>query len=133
MAKRWIPDKEVRDLVVKHSPPIRDHDIGKLYDSVEFKLKRTWFMSKPYLTVSKNKVFFYPSLAERKPATQAQEIVHELTHCAQWDDLGVVGFPATYSWEFIRSGFSYKRMRKRGLEKEAYDNESMFRINVRRG
>ena len=133
MAKRWIPDPTVRSMVVEHMPKIRGREVGELYDSVEFKLKRTWFMSQPYLTVSKSKIFFAPSLAERKPVTQAQEIVHELTHCAQWDDLGVIGFPSTYTWEWIRCGFRYKRMRKVGLEKEAYDHEARFRINVRKG
>jgi len=79
------------------------------------------------ITVSKKSILFDPKITLFPAYRQAQEIMHELTHEAQYMDYGRFGFLARYIKEWIKSGFDYTEMKKFGLEKEALDVELKFR------
>ncbi len=53
-------------------------------------------------------------------------VYHELIHVSQMLDDHVIIFLAKYVWQWIRSGFSYERMKSRGYEKEAYNAQDEF-------
>jgi len=54
----------------------------------------------------------------------APKVWHELVHVAQCLDLGTIGFFADYLWEWILSGFDWRKI---DLEEEAFEYEDRFR------
>lgn len=128
MAKRWTPNAEVKALIVESGFVIRDKPVTELFPQVEFYLaEKFWKLG---IAINRNRVMFNPLITTYSDRRQAGKIVHELTHVAQYIDYGWVGFIATYTWEWIRSGFSYERMKAFGMEKEAINTELKFRMLI---
>jgi hypothetical protein len=53
--------------------------------------------------------------------------MHELVHVAQYQDYGRFKFVMKYIGQWIKSGFSYDKMKSFGLEEEACVVEAKFR------
>jgi len=126
--RKWKPEKEVPKLLHKHGFEIRGKKLLTLYYNTKFYISDAVPMLG--ITLSKSKVYFDSIILPCTYRKQAQSIVHELTHVAQFLDMGWVKFMATYVKEWVKAGFSYRNMKHFGLEKEAYDNECRFKLRA---
>ena len=100
----------------------------ELYDEVEL-YKVTWFWQLG-ITFHEDLILIDDSVYDSgNRFFQTLLIHHELVHVAQQRTMpqGLVGFYVTYGMEWVRSGFSYKRMRKIGIEAEAIRETDKFR------
>lgn len=125
MASKWTPSLKVRDIISDSGFVIRGKPAITLYNATTFYLDSKWW--RLGITVRKKSILFDSKITMFPPYRQAQEIVHELTHEAQYIDYGKLGFVARYIGEWIKSGFDYDDMKRFGLEKEALEAELKFR------
>jgi hypothetical protein len=125
MSTKWTPNDQVRELILHHGGQIRKWTAIALYDTTQFVLDENWW--RLGITINKTCILFNPKILNYSIRTQAEDIFHELTHEAQYLDYGWVGFIGTYIGQWIRSGFSYDKMKNIGLEKEAIANATKFR------
>ena len=128
LAKRWHPNDKVEHYVVNHGFPIRGLETKELWESSKFfSRKKAFGMSG--ITFHKKRIVFSSSLTHSNNFTwQAAIIYHELVHVAQQRTFPQkwVGFMTTYLGQWIRSGFSYEKMKSFGIEKEAYALQRKF-------
>ena len=122
---RWYPSDKVLNYVFQ-GPVIRGYTPKDLYDKCKFYVKDQDMAG---ITWSKDNVTFSTKFSKSRNAKyQAEVVYHELVHVAQQLTMpqGWVGFMVTYGWQWVISGFSYKRMKKRGIEEEAYRMQKVF-------
>lgn len=130
---KWEPNDKVKDHVRSSWIPIRNYNSEDLLKETTF--RRTGVFLSLFgmagMTWSKNRVYIGKKVCNSaNEKYQAIIIFHELTHVAQQKDWGWFNFMMTYIWEWIKSGFSYQKMKKKGIEKEAYDNEKKFAESI---
>jgi hypothetical protein len=128
LLKAWSPSSEVQRLVILTPfPKIRDKTLSELYFATDFHLVNPKKIGDRLgITLSQKFVIFTEKIKTQTVGFQASLIVHELTHVAQQNHYGWIGFMGTYIGQWMRSGFSYDKMLEKGLENEAYDNERKF-------
>jgi hypothetical protein len=129
---RWHPDVIVTDLVLRYGGEIRNLQVSYLMLKSQLWTKPRLLGGMAGITFHKDKVLFDEDVKTWPATKQAGIILHELVHVAQQLTLpnGWAGFMATYAWEWVRSGFSYKRMCKIGLEEEAYRLQARFLASI---
>ena len=135
MAKEWVPDRKVWEMIHGTHVMIRNKMPGDLYDKVTFKVHNELFgmsgitFSKDHVAIARKVTVVYNN-DYTKHKFQAVIVFHELVHVAQQDDWGWFGFMTTYFWEWIRAGLNYRIMKKKGIEKEAIDITKEFAASI---
>ena len=132
-ATRWTPSQDVTRYVVKHGDSIRGLTTHQLWAKSKFYTKKKLAGGMAGITFHKDKVMFSDAVPTWEAQRQASIIYHELVHVAQQLQMpqGWIGFMTTYLWQWIRSGFSYQKMKTFGLEKEAYARQYKFEDKIR--
>jgi len=127
-AERWFPDSTVVRLIIDKAPPVRGMPPRLLLAMAHFYVKDKLINGMAGITFHKDRVMLDKSILTWPKTSQASIVYHELVHVAQMLSLpqGWSGFMVTYLGEWIRSGFSYKRMCKFGLEEEAYRMQGLL-------
>lgn len=125
----WIPNDKVKALIRSTLVQIRGYKPGDLLDEAKF--YRTGVITNLFgmggITFSKSRIVMGRNVTCSTHDKWVSTIVfHELVHVAQQKDLGWFGFMATYIWEWIKCGFSYRRMKQIGIEKEAYAKQGEY-------
>lgn len=128
---KWTPDIDVELLLDRFGFPIRNHSMHDLYNDAQLYLDTKWY--KLGVTLTRYIVVFNVKILDYPFTIQAAEIMHELTHVAQYIDYGWPKFVFKYTLEWLKAGCSYQKMKQFGLEKEAYDVEAEFRRRVAQG
>jgi hypothetical protein len=126
--QKWKPSKEVEELILRYPRLIRGRSAVSLYSRVTFYLTNFY---KNGITLSDKIVLLDNSVPYKSPLSQASIIFHELVHVAQYLHYGWIGFMGTYIGQWIRGGFSYEKMKEKGLENEAYALQKDFTEEVR--
>jgi len=132
--RKWVPSVRVVELLNSTSIRIRGYTAGELLETATFRRAGPIIslfgmggitFSRKWLVLSKKVCD-----AVQSPKYQASLVFHELDHVAQQRDWGWIRFMIRYAWEWIKSGFSYERMKKIGIEKEAYDLQAVFNQEI---
>jgi len=85
--------------------------------------------SRAGITFHKDYILLEKEFEKLSLRTQTGIIAHELIHVIQQDLWGWWGFMFKYIKEWVKSGFSYDKMRSFGIEKVAYDYQKDFLDN----
>ncbi len=112
---------------------IRDIPPEELLGTVEIKVTDSRFLLLGRRCVAVNKGTLLVSsrkFADLNKKQQASIIYHELVHIAQQQSMGWLRFKMKYMWQWICADFSYKKMKKMGLEKEATNMQDLFSRRV---
>lgn len=123
---RWHPDNLVKQTVIQFGMAVRGKTAEQLWDMSKFyNGKKNFGMSG--ITYSRKKIVFSSNLIRSTDHNaQSSIIYHELVHVAQQADWGWFRFMMSYLGEWIASGFTYRRMKDKSIEKEAYDKQYEF-------
>jgi len=129
--KQWIPDDKVL-AYIEHGDPIRGNTPVEWWCTVSLWTKDKLPGGVAGITFHKDRVVFSDRVLSWDHKRQAQLLYHELVHVAQQAAMpqGWIGFMFTYGWQWMRAGFNYNRMKKFGIEKEAYAAEYRFRDKI---
>lgn len=134
MTSIFTPDPQIKSWISAYTSKIRGCTASQLYSSTKLFISDSWSLKGFVgITVSDDTVIFEKSIRTISLERQAARIFHELVHVAQYRDFGWLGFVGTYFGQWIRSGFSYNRMKDKGLEHEAILRTSMFVIDLSLG
>jgi hypothetical protein len=126
--KRWRPNEQIREYLTEYGHGFRGFMPVELYDMAEFYCA-PWFWYRG-ITFNEDRILFDDDVYNSQNMYFQTLIVHhELVHVAQQKTMpqGLLGFYVTYGWEWVRSGFSYHRMKKIGIEAEAIRETDKFR------
>jgi len=121
--KKWNPPKATMILLRTGPRMIRTHTIHSLLNASTFRIAGPilTLFGMGGITFHKKYIVLSKTLCNNSlPTRQAKLIFHEMVHVAQQRDMGWVKFMAQYICEWVKCGFSYKKMKKVGLELEAY-------------
>jgi len=132
--ERWYPDEKIRKFIVEYGHEVMGVFPVDLYDDSKFYCA-PWFWLKA-ITLHEDFILVDDDLYNSKNIyLQTLILHHELIHVGQQKTMprGLVGFYVTYSSEWIRSGFSYKNMKKIGLEAEAIRETNIFKQALYKG
>lgn len=125
---RWQPHEDVAYYLESYGRQFRGFTPLELYQMCEL-YKAPWFWMAG-ITLHEDLILFDDDVYDSpNKFFQALVVHHELVHVAQQKTMpqGVIGFYATYVWQWVTSGFSYKTMRDKGIEAEATRETDRFR------
>ena len=129
MADKWVIPWEVKNLIVNQGHSIRGHTMAKLLDETTFYRDTGFWMSG--ITMHRNRVLLADEVTDSYHYEFiAVVVVHELGHVAQQMDWGHVRFMLQYGWEAVCCGFRYSCLKKKSIEKEAYEHSNRFANNI---
>jgi len=132
--KTWYPSSKVQKMISRTPGTIRGYFPAQLLADATFKIAGpiASFFGMTGITFRKDCIVLSEEFCSSgNPGWQSAVIFHELVHVAQQKNMGMLAFKSIYVWEWIKSGFSYQKMKRIGLEKEAYDTEAAFVMGAR--
>lgn len=132
--KRWYPDEQIRLYLEEYGHEFRGFTPVELFDMCEL-YRAPWFWYSG-ITLHEDLILFDDDVYESlNKYFQTLIIHHEFVHVAQQKTMpqALLGFFSTYVWQWIRSGFSYQRMKKIGIEAEAIRETEKFKKNLYSG
>jgi len=131
--KRYIPHVDVINALRDYGWTLRGQDHRELVNSVRWYLIESgdpigWVLGAGVVAHARDtkSVLLRPAFFGLPERVQHSKYWHELVHVAQMRDDGLHRFRVRYAWQWIRSGFSYTKMKTTGYEKEAFAAERKF-------
>jgi len=129
---RWEIPWEVKNYLVNHQPRIRGYTLHDLMRETTFRrVKWPSSLGMSGITMHPDNVL----LDDRVTDSDDHHFVacvcaHELVHVAQQLDWGHILFMLQYGVEALGCFFSYGCMKRRKIEREAYEFEEEFGISI---
>lgn len=125
----WEVPWQVKNYIVNYPETVRGWLLEELLDKATFK-RVSWFWYSG-ATLHPDCVILDDSVTDSDDYEfMACVVAHELVHVAQQEDWGHVSFILQYGWQALRCGFRYECLKKRNIEREAFEFEERFGMDI---
>ena len=129
---KWEIPSECRNYFEIYQPKVRGYRLRDLMEKTTFKrVDALSLLGVTGMTLHPNNVLLDDSVTNSDNYEFVSCVLaHEMVHVAQQLDWGHVRFMLQYGWEALICLFDYDRMKKIGIEKEAFAFEDQFGMDI---